>query len=397
MWIPGAEADIEQAIASGTLVETLTFDAKALPGKTKDIAKDIAAMAVDGGVIVYGVAEDENKRPTRLAPFPLAGAAERIDQIARSSISEPITCQIHTLPSKDDPSSGYLVVVVPVSPRAPHMVTVDKELRYYGRSATGNTILGEGEVARLYERRERWEVDRATLLENEVKNSPLPPRQNAAYLYLVAKPVVHDEDFIERIQTDTTVQERLTSFINSASDAAIFPHSYDPDFRVMYHWDRDINGYAIGMGQNIRDGNRRAPREVLDLSVDVDGTVHLFCGGAGLLWDSKFLIREMLIAGLTTRFTKFTADLYAAARNYGAVDIALALTGLENGISSHLNGGTFPQAVAVGRENEYRRHGRFLMSDLSSSPHNVAAELTMRFIRAATRDSYNPFAQGAEH
>ncbi len=69
MWIPKSEQDIEQAIAAGTLIETLTFDAKALPGKSKDIAKDIAAMTVDGGVILYGVAEDENKRLTKLAPF----------------------------------------------------------------------------------------------------------------------------------------------------------------------------------------------------------------------------------------------------------------------------------------------------------------------------------------
>ncbi len=65
MWIPKSEDDIERAIEDGTLAETLTFDAKALPVKSKDIAKDVAAMSLEGGVLLYGVAEDEYKR-TRL-------------------------------------------------------------------------------------------------------------------------------------------------------------------------------------------------------------------------------------------------------------------------------------------------------------------------------------------
>jgi hypothetical protein len=50
---------------------------------------------------------------------------------------------------------GYLVVIIPASPRAPHMVTLEGENRYYGRGATGNRILNQGDVARLYQRREQ--------------------------------------------------------------------------------------------------------------------------------------------------------------------------------------------------------------------------------------------------
>jgi hypothetical protein len=62
----------------------------------------------------------------------------------------------HALP--DDPTKGYIVVVVPASPRAPHQVTVKGEYRFYGRGATGNRLLNEGEIARLYARRERYEA-----------------------------------------------------------------------------------------------------------------------------------------------------------------------------------------------------------------------------------------------
>jgi hypothetical protein len=50
---------------------------------------------------------------------------------------------------------------VPQSSRAPHQVTVGGDLRFYGRAAKGNRILTEGEVARLYRRREEWEQNRS--------------------------------------------------------------------------------------------------------------------------------------------------------------------------------------------------------------------------------------------
>jgi hypothetical protein len=166
MWIPTSEQEILLAIDTGDLIETATFDAKAsLPAKGKDLAIDVAAMATDGGSLLYGLGEDENDRPTVPQPFKLAGARERVDQIVRTSISEPPAIEVYSIPTDDDPSLGYLVVHVPASPRAPHMVTVGKDHRYYGRGATGNAPLTEGEVARLYERRQRWEVDRDDLLD----------------------------------------------------------------------------------------------------------------------------------------------------------------------------------------------------------------------------------------
>jgi len=180
MWIPTLEQEILSVIDAGDLIETATFDAKAsLPakGKSKDLAIDVAAMATDGGSLLYGLGEDENDRLTVPQPFELAGARERVDQIVRTSISEPPTIEVHTIPTDEDSSLGYLVIAVPPSPRAPHMVTVGKDNRYYGRSATGNKLLTEGEVARLYERRQRWEVDRAAMLDEAIESAPIPAHE----------------------------------------------------------------------------------------------------------------------------------------------------------------------------------------------------------------------------
>ena len=134
MWMPTSEREILTAIEGGALIETASFDAKvALPakGRSKDIAVDVAAMANDGGTLLYGVGEDEDARLTIPKPFDLAGARERVDQIVHTCISEPPAIEVYSIPTDDDPGLGYLVVGIPPSPRAPHMVTVGGDNRYY--------------------------------------------------------------------------------------------------------------------------------------------------------------------------------------------------------------------------------------------------------------------------
>jgi hypothetical protein len=114
MWIYKTEQEILAAIDVGDLIETASFDAKeALPakGKSKDLAIDVAAMSADGGTLLYGVGEDDNDRLTVPQPFELAGARERVDQIVRSTISEPPAIEVYAIPTDDDSSLGYLVVV----------------------------------------------------------------------------------------------------------------------------------------------------------------------------------------------------------------------------------------------------------------------------------------------
>jgi hypothetical protein len=131
VWIPKSERDILVAIEAGDLDETSSFDARAalpMQGKSKDLAVDVAAMANAGGVLLYGVGEDEHGRPTIISPIKLHGAKERVDQIVRTSISEPPAIEIHEIPAENHAEVGYLVVTIPSSSRAPHMVTVGKDL-----------------------------------------------------------------------------------------------------------------------------------------------------------------------------------------------------------------------------------------------------------------------------
>jgi len=232
MWVPATEHEILAAIEAKDLVETASFDAKAsLPakGKSKDLAIDVAAMANDGGTLLYGVGEDEDCRPTVPQPFKLAGARERVDQIVPTSISESPDIEVHEIQSTDDSSLGYLVVAVPPSPRAPHMVTVGKEYRYYGRGATGNIPLTEGEVARLYERRQRWEIDRDAMLNEAIDSAPIEPHEDFAYLHLVTRSVVPDEDLLNKARGDQHVAQLLKGLFSAAVSPEVYSTRFAPD------------------------------------------------------------------------------------------------------------------------------------------------------------------------
>jgi hypothetical protein len=99
MWMTVNAAEVVQAVSVGSLEETQAFDAKRdLPGKNLDIAIDVCAMTVDGGSLLYGVGEDQNKRLTIDAPFVLAGVPEKIDQVVQTSIAEPPIVQVRALP-----------------------------------------------------------------------------------------------------------------------------------------------------------------------------------------------------------------------------------------------------------------------------------------------------------
>ena len=151
MWVPENAEEIERAAQGGHLRETHSFDAKAaLPDRNRnaELAKDVSAMTVDGGVLLYGIAEDRDQNPTVPQPIDLAGVRERVDQIVSTSIQEQPYVDPRSFATADDPSKGYLVVLVPQSARAPHQVTVRGELRFYGRDETGNRILTEVRLRR---------------------------------------------------------------------------------------------------------------------------------------------------------------------------------------------------------------------------------------------------------
>lgn len=125
-WQPETEADIRVCIHDGTLQESHYLDMKREvgenPKKRKETAADLASFALDGGALLIGVAEDKENRAWELAPQPLHGLAERVEQVAATAVDPALFVVTQEIPSEADPTTGYLLVEVPESPSAPHMV-----------------------------------------------------------------------------------------------------------------------------------------------------------------------------------------------------------------------------------------------------------------------------------
>jgi hypothetical protein len=402
MWIPKSEGEILAAIEAGDLIETATFDAKAsLPakGKSRDLAIDVAAMANDGGSLLYGIGEDEYRRPTVPTAFDLAGARERIDQIVRTCISEAPDIQVREIQTDNDPSLGYLVVAVPPSPRAPHMVTVGKEYRYYGRSDTGNVPLIEGEVARLYERRRVWEIDREKLLDEVIEKAPIETTPDYAYLHLVAHPVVPDEDLFDRAKGDRHVADFVNGLFSIALSSDVWPRTYggkgySPDLSDNNHFDRSADGWVTSRGLGADGSNFVDPGRVLQVIVGLDGTGHLFCGRAAERTErGNLLLFEDLVAGLTARFLSVLGGLYAAGAYLGPVDLGLAVTRIREAMSHKLSQNVLTMySLQPYDRDTYRRTERCWASTLKEEPRSAARKLALPLMRAITQEGYDPFS-----
>src|SRR5713226_2515992 len=152
-WPPRTEAALDAAAKDGHLRETHALELKrevaSGDAANKELAADLASLANDGGLLFIGI--DEATGPG-LAPVPLAGLAERIEQVARTRVDEPLLLTFAQIESSSQAGHGYLVVRVPASPRAPHMANS----RYWGRGDKTKHHLSNADVERLMARRARW-------------------------------------------------------------------------------------------------------------------------------------------------------------------------------------------------------------------------------------------------
>lgn len=393
MWIPRTEAELIEQLSSGELEETGIFDCKReLSKKSKDVATDVAAMAVDGGVLLYGVGEDPNGRPAIPAPFDLKGQAERITSIVRTCIAEPPTINIVAIPTSSDPALGYLAVEVPPSPRAPHMVIVGGENRYYGRGPKGNIVLTEGEVSRLYQRRERWEQNTVVLLDQMIQEVALEPQEGSTYLYLAIRPLISDEGRLERSDWGNQTTELLKRCLQKASGGEVFKQSFNPRFSSDRSWQRRMDGWESYLAHAPSSSSPRKLKNILDLQVRHDGSGILVCGRAADQNGDKTFLFEAIIAGLTAQFLAFYGELYQQTRYIGPVDVRLAVTGMKGTVSYAAKDMYWWSEDSIIQTNDYRRTERALAGSLTADYRSVAEKLVLPLVRATTQsDSYNPF------
>jgi hypothetical protein len=402
-WVPGSEDDLAEAIRLGLLEEGHHLDLKreisTSRASNKELARDLASFAVDGGILLVGISEDNETGALSLAPQPLAGLAERIEMVARTIADPPLSVLCSPIRSALDPSLGYLVVRVPPSSAAPHMV----EHRYLGRGDKTKLYLSDADVRRLHERRQATEQDALALLQEEFDRDPIPPEdRKQAHLFLLARPsapmpqmllnLVHGQDAPARLvkfarSVDTP---ELRELLGSAGGFSP-PLSYASDFAL-----RSAGAaltYGLASDRSWAPASRVSPEDVVEVEVDEDGGLRVFMSRLSDSLESADAAasgQRLLTSGAVTYARQFIALTAAAAdhANYlGNWILAAGATGIK-GIPVHdylLHGRSGPRQDAP----VYQRATSASYAELLKQPGTVADRLIGRLLRATgTYDLY---------
>lgn len=143
---------------------------RTLPSDGDEVAKDVAALANSrGGLLVYGVAEDQaTARAAAPMPVSLAEAEQRRIRSWLGTRVNPMVAGVEfiPLPSPESDTDGFLVVSVPESPDAPHLVGKDNAVACPYRVGAQTLWMREWDLERAYRQRfERRASDETRLSE----------------------------------------------------------------------------------------------------------------------------------------------------------------------------------------------------------------------------------------
>lgn len=286
-WQPQDEHDIQRVINDGLLRETHYLDVKrelgSSDGERKNIARHLASLAIDGGALLLGVEERKEERSWRLAPQPLDGLAERIEQIGTHLVDPPLYLRCLDIISGPEPSTGYLFVEVPPSSQAPHMV----DGAYYGRGDRTRTRLSDAEVVRYHARRESLDALTERLLDEEAARDPQPQPhlRKCGRLYGVAQPLTAPRQVAQALTTGP--EQGLRSLLQDVEDSIPDLMQGEPSPRMLSHFSRRAQGVALsdytlsGPGRtlvSIREGADPDEERMLDVEFRQDGGVRLLAG-----------------------------------------------------------------------------------------------------------------------
>lgn len=268
IWIPRTEAELREGLLSRDIPEGHQLDFKRELGNTsadrKETARDLASFAIDGGVLIVGVAEPGTDR-FELAPQPLPGLSERAEQIAANRSDPSLHVRTHIISSEADPSLGYLVIEVPPSPGAPHMV----DGRYLGRAERTKRTLSDAEVVRLHQARVEVERRLERTLAVEIDREPTP--RPSSRMSLVAQPLAAPPEALRRLVRGDL--QAVSSLLNDVdvpdSVSMVSPGPWDALCKV-----RRARGAALTNLDEARTtlSDMRADTAV-DIELQVSGTV----------------------------------------------------------------------------------------------------------------------------
>jgi Putative DNA-binding domain len=379
------ESELQDAIDNG-LTETHYLDFKRELGLTdsakKNLAIDIAALAIDGGTLIIGVHEDDKTAPPKLTPVDLTGLAERVAQIAGMRPDGGIAVRTSSVSSASGNNLGYLFVHVRPSPQAPHQV----DGRYYGRADKTNRHLSDAEVERLIAQRITQQrdilADARAALGSLVDSLPAGISDAPPMMLLLAEPLgVRQDDPLVALTESDSMQLDVLELVRGA---VIAEHQqFAPSLKSAARVVRRAN--AVAATTEFHDGEPFPGSErTVELRLHESGRILLASRRPVVFPDSSRPpgVFELAVVGHTDLLIRLTA---LVSQNYGFAGswrFALVVTGVRGAISYALTQQPFYETGPRYTENLYQRATSASLEELAQAPQRVINRLVLPLLRS---------------
>ena len=391
-WEPQTEADIAAAIAEGLLDETHYLDLKreVLPGRgeNRELARDLAQFAIDSGTLLIGVEEVKGSQPT-LAPTALDGLAERVEQVARSVVDPPLFVASSAIPSEADPTRGYLLVRVPASAAAPHMV----DGAYFGRGDKVRIRLSDAEVRRLHADQNAGIDVVIGELRRYVERDPVDPEMRSqSHLFAVAMPLTPRPDMALSLINGDEAYRLLAALLRRGAAVPNSSDQFSPHLLQGMSFQRRTDGVAMSAGltndRQIQQWNTgRFQEDALEVEFSEDGVVRLMTTRfSDEVADEQAVFVTMMPT--LVRQLVGVAGALAQEMGYGGVwMLGVAATGIA-GRPVHWHDQWAGDSRVAADLEVYERVTSAPTMEMLDRPGPVADRLTGRFVRALGVDHW---------
>jgi hypothetical protein len=365
-----------------------------------ELARDVASMTARGGFIVYGVGEDKSTTPSTFTPCPMPlhpGIKDDIDRAVRDRVTPPVYIEVTILEEPAHSGTGFIVVEIPDSEFAPHMV----DERYFGRSDSGRTTLSDHEVEHLMLQRARRgqriqpEMD-LTRDADPIQHLGVPAIPHG---YFTAVPVHGWHDMFADYTRDRAAQENLIRLCNETAARSAQERGGSVEDVAMGRMTNHRRGaephgaWLLNWASEPADGISRM------VGVDDDGTVRLVDLSAGSTRSGHHAVQEMAFSNSSSPLPALLPSIYELTFRRRVRDMLDLVVALSNAVSYrggwllgvHLQGlqGRVSQALSEMRwispgeygANNYTFTARATHRQLSETPQEVTRTLLLRLFR----------------
>jgi hypothetical protein len=389
-WTPHAWSDVVEAATGGLLDESHWVDLKQeLPAGKRthntELAQDLASLAVDGGLLVVGI-EDHDSRAGKVCGVELARLADRVDQVARDKVRPSLVVRSHEVPDPDRPGWGCLLVHVPPSSQAPHMV----DYVYYGRGDRANVRLGDEQVRAIIEGRRRSRTDVLVELRRMADDDPIAAdERQLGHLYLLAQPETAAEEALVGLLARGDAARVIQELLGSVGREGGSPTGFAPDVHRLLDRVPRAEGLAL-TSYSAEEGPRRE-QTLLELVVREDGGIRLTCGkgtdafppiGFPPADEPPTAVIAMLVLGLAHSVAALAgrlADEHAAYQ--GQWRLGIRMDRLRGAVPLDFLQDPFRRLGNPYTRDDYERVTSASTEELVNAPHTVAERLVAPLLR----------------